>query len=75
MVGDGVGEGDEAVDADCTPPQPMIRARRGTLKKAHRTRLKALAPHESFEREKGCPVGLRIHGFLTEKPLTLALWN
>jgi hypothetical protein len=52
MVGDGVGEGDEAVDADCTPPQPTIRARRGTLKKAYRTRLKALAPHESLRESR-----------------------
>jgi hypothetical protein len=39
VTGVGVGEGDEE-EEDFTPPQPMIRARRGTVKKNTQIRLK-----------------------------------
>jgi hypothetical protein len=74
VVGEGVGVGDEATeDEEPTPPQPMIRARMGKLKKNKKTRLKVLAPHESFERAFGCPVGFMMHGFLIKELFTLSL--
>jgi len=58
-VGVGVGEEDEVL----TPPQPQIRARRGTMEKNKKFRRKVPRTSDTFELSHSRAVGLKFMVF------------